>query len=112
MDDDLTIQLLTYELENWGKQTCLSLAYIASNKEFLAHPCCQLLLSDLWYGGMKLRRHSDLNILAGLLFPPYILCLDFKSKEELLLQPQTVREHLGKRREEWMSGTYQMMLQR
>jgi len=31
-DDDKTLQLLTYELQNWGRQTCLSLAVIANNK--------------------------------------------------------------------------------
>lgn len=37
-DDDNTLQLLTYELSNWGYETCLSLAVISNNKEFLAHP--------------------------------------------------------------------------
>ncbi len=50
-DDDLTLQVLTYELRNWGEQTCLSLAVIANNKEFLSHACCQILLMDLWHGG-------------------------------------------------------------
>lgn len=100
-DDDLTLQLLTYELDNWGKQTCLSLAYISHHEEFLAHPCCQILLADLWYGGLRLRRNSDLKVIAGLLFPPYILFLDFKSKEELLLQAQTAQEHLGRLHIQW-----------
>lgn len=30
----------------------------------------------------------------GLLFPPYILRLEYKSKEELQLMPQTEEEHL------------------
>lgn len=30
----------------------------------------------------------------GLLFPPYILKLEFKSKEELQLMPQTTEEHM------------------
>lgn len=30
----------------------------------------------------------------GLIFPPYILKLEFKSKEELQLMPQTTEEHL------------------
>lgn len=30
----------------------------------------------------------------GILFPPAILWLDFKSKEELQLMPQTMEEHL------------------
>ena len=94
-DDDLTLQLLTYELKNWSHQTCISLGVICNNKEFVAHPCCQVLLADLWHGGLRIRRNSNLKVLLGLLCPVYILCLEFKTKEELLLQPQTAEEHLG-----------------
>ena len=34
VDDDLTEQLLTYELSNWSDQTCLSLAVSASHRDF------------------------------------------------------------------------------
>ena len=34
-DDDLTQHLLTASLENWSRQTCLSLAVIANNLKFL-----------------------------------------------------------------------------
>ena len=37
-DDRKTMRLLTAELPDWGAQTCLSLAVIANNKRFLAHP--------------------------------------------------------------------------
>ena len=33
-------------------------------------------------------------MLIGILIPPYILALEFKSKEELQLMPQTMEEHL------------------
>ena len=35
-----------------------------------------------------------LQVLIGILIPPYILALEFKSKEELQLMPQTMEEHL------------------
>uniref|UniRef100_A0A915LS96 Transient receptor potential channel n=1 Tax=Meloidogyne javanica TaxID=6303 RepID=A0A915LS96_MELJA len=38
-DDAQTLQLLTYELAYWGRETCLSLAVLVNNKQFLAHPC-------------------------------------------------------------------------
>ena len=41
-DDDLTQQLLIYELKEWSNQTCLSLAVTANLKEFVAHPCVQV----------------------------------------------------------------------
>ena len=32
--------------------------------------------------------------MLGLFFPPYLLALEFKSREELQLMPQTMEEHL------------------
>uniref|UniRef100_A0A0N5AU54 LSDAT_euk domain-containing protein n=1 Tax=Syphacia muris TaxID=451379 RepID=A0A0N5AU54_9BILA len=92
-DDAQTLQLLTYELASWGNETCLSLAVMVNHKEFLAHPCCQILLADLWHGGLRIRSHSNLRVVLGLLFPPSIFLLEFKSREELMLQPQTAAEH-------------------
>ena len=51
-------RLLTYELTNWGRQTCLNLAVSSHHTDFLAHPCCQLLLNDLWYGALANRKLS------------------------------------------------------
>ncbi|VBB33429.1 unnamed protein product, partial [Acanthocheilonema viteae] len=92
-DDAQTLQLLTYELINWGNETCLSVAVMVNNKQFLAHPCCQILLADLWHGGLRMRSHSNLKVLFGLFCPLTIFLLEFKSREELLLQPQTAAEH-------------------
>uniref|UniRef100_A0A914VVH5 Transient receptor potential cation channel subfamily M member 3 n=1 Tax=Plectus sambesii TaxID=2011161 RepID=A0A914VVH5_9BILA len=92
-DEDQTLQLLTYELRNWGNHTCLSLAVIANNKDFLANPCCQILLADLWHGGLRIRSQSNMKVIMGLLCPPSILLLEFKSREELMQQPQTAAEH-------------------
>ena len=33
-------------------------------------------------------------MILGLFFPPYLLALEFKSREELQLMPQTMEEHL------------------
>ncbi|CAJ0944633.1 unnamed protein product, partial [Mesorhabditis belari] len=92
-DDAVALQLLTYELKQWGNETCLSLAVIVNNKHFLAHPCCQILLADLWHGGLRIRSHSNAKVLVGLLLPFTIPALEFKTREELLLQPQTAAEH-------------------
>ena len=61
-DDDLTEELLTYELDTWSKQTCLSLAVAAVHREFLAHTCCQLLLTDLWMGGLRMRKYTTFKV--------------------------------------------------
>uniref|UniRef100_A0A183BQX0 Ion_trans domain-containing protein n=1 Tax=Globodera pallida TaxID=36090 RepID=A0A183BQX0_GLOPA len=78
-DSQLTMRLLTAELPNWGHHTCLSLAVIANNKRFLAHPCCQILLAELWHGGLRFRSQSNVKVVLGILFPPSILLLDFKT---------------------------------
>jgi transient receptor potential cation channel subfamily M member 3 len=40
---------------------------------------------------------SLFQVILGLLFPPFIKKLDFKSKEELQSMPQTEEEHLENR---------------
>uniref|UniRef100_A0A183EZ07 TTC27 n=1 Tax=Gongylonema pulchrum TaxID=637853 RepID=A0A183EZ07_9BILA len=63
-DDTETLRLLTAELPNWGQHTCLSLAVIANNRRFLAHPCCQILLADLWHGGLGMKSILLLDVKA------------------------------------------------
>ncbi|XP_061172975.1 transient receptor potential cation channel subfamily M member 3-like isoform X2 [Saccostrea echinata] len=94
IDDDYTQQLLTYELKNFSDQTCLSLAVDAMHQDFVAHTCCQTLINDLWMGGLRMRKNSSLKVILGILIPPYAMALEFKSKEELQLMPQTMEEHL------------------
>ncbi|XP_063626908.1 transient receptor potential cation channel trpm isoform X3 [Cydia splendana] len=93
-DDDQAQQLLTCELQNWSGQTCLSLAVAANHRALLAHPCSQIILADLWMGGLRTRKNTSLKVILSLLCPLYILQLEFKSKEELQLMPQTEEEHL------------------
>jgi len=40
--------LVTYNLTNWGNQTCLSLGVLSRLLGFIAHPCVQCLLSEKW----------------------------------------------------------------
>ena len=99
-DDELAHQLLTCELPNWSRQNCLRLAFACGHRGLLAHPCSQWILSDLWMGGLRTRRWTNLKVILSILFPPLILRLDFKSKAELQLMPQTEEEHLFEMREE------------
>ncbi|KAI6241208.1 Transient receptor potential channel [Aphelenchoides fujianensis] len=93
LDEMRTLELLTYEMQNWGRETNLTLAIIMNNKQFIAHPCCQALLADLWHGGMRIRSNTNLKVIMGLLCWPSLLLIDFKSAEELRRQPQTAAEH-------------------
>ncbi|CAN8029440.1 unnamed protein product, partial [Ixodes persulcatus] len=92
-DEGTTLQLLTHELQNWSKQTCLGLAVAANHSGFLAHTANQMLLAELWMGALRTRKNVSLKVIFGLLFPPTVLWLEFKSKEELQLMPQTEEEH-------------------
>ncbi|KAL9968654.1 hypothetical protein ACROYT_G020769 [Oculina patagonica] len=92
-NEELTQQLLTYYLENWGGQTCLSLAVAIEHEEFLAHVSCQTLLTDIWTGAMKTAHRSSIKTMLGLLIPPTIFLLEFKTKQELMTMPVTFEEH-------------------
>lgn len=96
-DMDATQHLLTYELKQWSKHTCLSLAIAAQHRDFIAHPCCQLLLNDLWMGGLNVRKNSSLKIILGIVLLPSIFMLQFKSLDELKLMPQTTEEHMDEK---------------
>ena len=60
-DGDLAQQLLTCELHNWSRQTCLRLAFASNHRTLLAHPCSQLIIGDLWMGGLRTRRSTNLK---------------------------------------------------
>ena len=55
-------QLLTYNLNNWGDQCCLSLAVATRHEEFVAHTCCQTLLTEIWMGAMKMGEWASLKV--------------------------------------------------
>ncbi|XP_055607349.1 transient receptor potential cation channel trpm isoform X8 [Uranotaenia lowii] len=93
-DAERAQRLLTCELQSWSSQSCLSLAVAANHRAILAHPCSQIILADLWMGGLRTRKNTNLKVILGLLVPPFIKKLDFKSKEELQQMPQTEEEHL------------------
>ncbi|UJR35885.1 hypothetical protein I4U23_028628 [Adineta vaga] len=92
-DDVNATQILTCELENWSNWTCLDLSVTAYLRDFVAHKCCQQLLSDLWIGGMNVRKYLKWMVLLALFFPPALLLIDFKSSTELQLMPQTEEEY-------------------
>ncbi|XP_035907097.1 transient receptor potential cation channel trpm isoform X6 [Anopheles stephensi] len=93
-DAERAQRLLTCELQSWSSQSCLSLAVAANHRAILAHPCSQIILADLWMGGLRTRKNTNLKVICGLLCPFFIRKLDFKSKEELQQMPQTEEEHL------------------
>lgn len=62
-DDDQAQQLLTVEMQNWSGQTCLSLAVAANHRALIAHPLSQIILADLWMGGLRTRKNTNIRVL-------------------------------------------------
>jgi hypothetical protein len=58
-----------------------------------------MILNDLWMGGMAIRRYLNWKVIASILFFPLVLRIEFKSAEELKLQPKTHEEHLATQNE-------------
>ncbi|XP_023578761.1 transient receptor potential cation channel subfamily M member 6 [Octodon degus] len=88
-NEPMAMKLLTYELKNWSNFTCLKLAASGGLRPFVSHSCTQMLLTDMWVGRLKMRKHSWLKIIISILLPPTILTLEFKSKAEMSHVPQS-----------------------
>ncbi|KAF7663529.1 hypothetical protein LDENG_00207690, partial [Lucifuga dentata] len=99
-DEQMAMKLLTYELKNWSNATCLQLAVAAKHRDFIAHTCSQMLLTDMWMGRLRMRKNSGLKVILGLLLPPSILSLEFKNKDEMSYMPQDQEAYLQEREEE------------
>ncbi|XP_075251277.1 transient receptor potential cation channel subfamily M member 1-like isoform X3 [Convolutriloba macropyga] len=93
IDTCQTGHLLTYELQQWSKQTNLSMAVHAGAKTFVSHNSCQSLINDLWMGGLKSNKNSNFKVIACILCFPLLFLMEYKTVEELRLMPQTAEEH-------------------
>lgn len=63
-DADRAQRLLTCELQSWSSQSCLSLAVAANHRPLLAHSCSQVILADLWMGGLRTRKNTNLKVVV------------------------------------------------
>ncbi|XP_067839633.1 transient receptor potential cation channel subfamily M member 3 isoform X2 [Heptranchias perlo] len=100
-EEQMAMKLLTYELKNWSNSTCLQLAVAAKHRDFIAHTCSQMLLTDMWMGRLRMRKNSSLKVILGILLPPSILSLEFKNKNEMSYMPHSQESPLlGKEVEE------------
>ncbi|XP_069817937.1 transient receptor potential cation channel subfamily M member 6 isoform X3 [Dendropsophus ebraccatus] len=93
LNEQMAMKLLTYELKNWSNSTCLKLAVSSALRSFMSHTCTQMLLTDMWMGCLKMRKNSWLKIILGILLPPCILMLEFKTKAEMSHVPQAQESH-------------------
>ncbi|XP_067445173.1 transient receptor potential cation channel subfamily M member 1-like isoform X1 [Thunnus thynnus] len=81
-DEQVAMKLLTYELKNWSNSTCLKLAVAAKHRDFIAHTCSQMLLTDMWMGCLRMGKSNSLKVILGIIFPPAILLLEFRIGDE------------------------------
>ncbi|XP_074522579.1 transient receptor potential cation channel subfamily M member 1a [Halichoeres trimaculatus] len=81
-DEQVAMKLLTYELKNWSNSTCLKLAVAAKHRDFIAHTCSQMLLTDMWMGSLRMGKSNSLKVILGIVFPPAILLLEFRLRDE------------------------------
>ncbi|KAM4826022.1 transient receptor potential cation channel subfamily M member 1 isoform 2-T2 [Thomomys bottae] len=98
-DEQIAMKLLTYELKNWSNSTCLKLAVAAKHRDFIAHTCSQMLLTDMWMGRLRMRKNPGLKVIMGILIPPTILFLEFRTYDDLSYQTSKENED-GKEKEE------------
>uniref|UniRef100_A0A8C7ZQY8 Transient receptor potential cation channel, subfamily M, member 1b n=1 Tax=Oryzias sinensis TaxID=183150 RepID=A0A8C7ZQY8_9TELE len=85
-DEQVAMKLLTYELVNWSNSTCLKLAVAAKQRDFIAHTCSQMLLTDMWMGCLRIGKSPGLKVILGIIFPPMILLLDFRIGDDASYQ--------------------------
>ncbi|XP_057611916.1 transient receptor potential cation channel subfamily M member 1 isoform X2 [Chionomys nivalis] len=98
-DEQVAMKLLTYELKNWSNSTCLKLAVAAKHRDFIAHTCSQMLLTDMWMGRLRMRKNPGLKVIMGILLPPTILFLEFRTYDDFSYQTSKENED-GKEKEE------------
>ncbi|XP_047219822.1 transient receptor potential cation channel subfamily M member 1-like isoform X2 [Girardinichthys multiradiatus] len=98
-DEQLAMKMLTYELKNWSNSTCLKLAVAAKHRDFIAHTCSQMLLTDMWMGCLRMGKSNSLKVILGIIFPPAILLLDFRLGDEA--SHQSLKDNMiGKSKDE------------
>ncbi|XP_055049415.2 transient receptor potential cation channel subfamily M member 1b isoform X1 [Misgurnus anguillicaudatus] len=91
-DEQLAMKLLTYELKNWSNSTCLKLAVAAKHRDFIAHTCSQMLLTDMWMGSLRMGKNPGLKVILSLICPPLILLLDFRLGDDMSFQASADNE--------------------
>ncbi|KAM8860937.1 transient receptor potential cation channel subfamily M member 1b isoform 2-T2 [Synchiropus picturatus] len=98
-DEQVAMKLLTYELVNWSNSTCLKLAVAAKQRDFIAHTCSQMLLTDMWMGSLRIGKNPGLKVILGIIFPPLILLLDFRVGDDANYNASEAKEE-GKDKED------------
>ncbi|XP_075064037.1 transient receptor potential cation channel subfamily M member 7-like [Mixophyes fleayi] len=92
-NERMTMKLLMYELSNWSKSTCLKLAVSGKVRTFVSHICTQKLLTDMWMGRLSLGKNSWCKVILGILLPPIIPLLEYRTKAQMSHIPVSQDAH-------------------
>ncbi|TRY90810.1 hypothetical protein DNTS_009691 [Danionella cerebrum] len=103
-DEHMAMKLLTYELKNWSKSTCLKLAVAAKHRDFIAHTCSQMLLTDMWMGCLRVGKTNGFKVILGIIFPPFILLLDFRTGDDLSYQNSKEKDEVKEKEDDTKSN--------
>jgi hypothetical protein len=57
-NDPRSYSVLTLKQPDWNDCTLLELAYNAKNLDFIAHPCCQKILTKRLFGDIQIRENE------------------------------------------------------
>ncbi|XP_028286263.1 transient receptor potential cation channel subfamily M member 1b [Parambassis ranga] len=98
-DEQVAMKLLTYELVNWSNSTCLKLAVAAKQRDFIAHTCSQMLLTDMWMGCLRIGKNPGIKVILGIMFPLLILLMEFRLGDDASYHTSGGKEE-GKEKED------------
>ena len=75
-----TEKLVTTDLKQFQRNTCLTLALATNHETFVAHSSVQSHLDYRWMGKIKEKQWLPLKCIFGMFFPMYIPFIVFKDK--------------------------------
>ena len=77
-------KLISKKLETFGNKSVMDVAWFTRAKEFIDHPCFELVLQKQWTNGLRVHH---CRVLVALVYPVSILHLNYTFSEESSVQP-------------------------
>ncbi|KAL3837308.1 hypothetical protein ACJMK2_022674, partial [Sinanodonta woodiana] len=81
--EDIARVILTGDLLQWEKVSCILIAMKTNNETFISSTACQELFNDVWMGNLT-QENGILKLLICMFIPPLIpLCVKFKKNNDI-----------------------------
>ena len=101
-NDPRSYSVLQEKYSDWNESTALELAYNSKNRNFIAHPCCQKMLTKRLFGHIQVREYNtDFLIhlpswvkvtLSAILLLPMFFWIIFPVEEKRLNSPDETND--------------------